>query len=186
MPALLDEHHAQLLLARIGQRDESALAELHRLIARRLYAFAFQRSRDHEHAETVVVDTLWEVWRCSDRFRGESRISTWIFGIARNKSFELWRHSGPDHEDIDSYIDDLPSEYGDLSRALEIKQESRKVLGCMDKLSPSQRECMQLVHFEGLALAEIAHIQGVPENTVKTRMFHARRNLRSCLQPLQA
>ena len=185
MSALLDENHARLLLGRIAQRDEPALTELHRLIARRLYAFAFHRSRDHDHAETVVVDTLREVWQSCHKFRGTSQVSTWIFGIARNKSFELWRQSGPDHEDIDNYADELVADTAEVSHALEMEQESRKILGCMDRLSACQRECVQLVHYEGLGLAEIAQIQGVPENTVKTRMYHARRNLRSCLHPAE-
>jgi RNA polymerase sigma-70 factor (ECF subfamily) len=181
MPALLDDTQARLLLHKIAGRDEAALAELHRMIGPRLYGFAFQRSRNHEHAETVVVDTLWEIWQSCDRFRGTSLVSSWIFGIARNKSFELWRAAGPEHEDIDNYADELVCEAGDVSQALESKQESRKILLCIEKLSACQRECMQLAHFEGLGIAAIAEIQQVPENTVKTRLFHARRNLRTCL-----
>jgi RNA polymerase sigma-70 factor (ECF subfamily) len=53
---------------------------------------------------------------------------------------------------------------------------------CIEKLSDAQRECVQLVFLEGLALAEIAAVQKVPEGTVKTRLFHGRKNLRECVE----
>ena len=55
----------------------------------------------------------------------------------------------------------------------------------MEALSPVQRECLYLVFYEGLSLAEVAALQDCPENTVKTRLFHARRNIRQCLGALR-
>jgi RNA polymerase sigma-70 factor (ECF subfamily) len=63
-------------------------------------------------------------------------------------------------------------------------QRREGVLHCMDKLSDEHRECVHLVFYEGLALAEVAEVQGCPENTVKTRLFHARQKLKNCLRLL--
>ena len=53
----------------------------------------------------------------------------------------------------------------------------------MGKLSAEHRECVHLVFYEGLGLADVAALQGCPENTVKTRLFHARKKLTNCLKP---
>jgi RNA polymerase sigma-70 factor (ECF subfamily) len=177
----VDDVVARRLLERIAQQEERALTELHRLMGRRIYAFALHRLRNEEQAESVVVDTLWEVWRSARNFRGDSQASTWIFGIARFKSFDQLRRQGPDHEDIDDFAEILPSDVDDGERALDRWQQAQRVRDCLERLSAAHRECLQLVHYEGMGLAEVASVQGVPENTVKTRMFHARKNMRVCL-----
>lgn len=68
----IDDTQARQLLQRCAQRDERALVELHRTMARRIHAFAWQRLRSEEDAQTVVIDTLHEVWKSAERFRGES------------------------------------------------------------------------------------------------------------------
>ncbi len=178
----IDDVQARDLLQRCAQKDEQALKDLHALMARRIYAFAFHRFRDEVTAETVVVDTLFEVWNSAAKFRGESQASTWILGIARYKLLALWRQRSPSHDDIDDHAETLPSDLDDAETTLSRWQQSRLVQQCMSGLSAAHRECLQLVYFEGLGLAEVAAIQQVPENTVKTRMFHARKNMRSCVE----
>jgi RNA polymerase sigma-70 factor (ECF subfamily) len=182
MTAPIDDQVARSLIDRIARRDEVALKELHRLMARRIYAFAFHRSGDADQAETVVVDTMWEVWKSAERFRGDSQVSTWVFGIARFKTMEQRRQGPRDHDDIDEMADELLSDADDGEQALDKWQQRQHVLGCLKKLSAAHRECMQLVHYEGMGLSEVAEVQGVPENTIKTRMFHARKYLKACLE----
>src|SRR2546422_1029032 len=73
------------LLRELGAGKESAMRVLYRAYSRTIYAFALTRLRDAADAEEVVVDTMHEVWRHPDRFRGESKFSTWLLGIARQK-----------------------------------------------------------------------------------------------------
>jgi RNA polymerase sigma-70 factor (ECF subfamily) len=178
----VDDALARRLLQRCAQKDERALKDFHRLMAPRIYAFASHRLRDASMAETVVVDTLYEVWKSADRFRGESKVSTWVLGIARHMMLQLARQADPEHEDIDDHADELPGVYADGATALSRWQEEQVVRGCMNTLSAAHRECMQLVYFEGLGLADVAAVQQVPENTVKTRLFHARKNMRACVE----
>ena len=151
-------------------------------MARRVYAFALHRLREEDRAQSVVVDTMLHVWNSAERFRGESQVSTWIFGIARLKSFEQMRARAPEHEDIDDYGEILASDADDGETALGRWQQDNIVRNCLQALSAAHRECLQLVHYEGLGLAEVALAQGVPENTVKTRLFHARKNMRVCVE----
>jgi RNA polymerase sigma-70 factor (ECF subfamily) len=171
------------LLGRIEHADEAAFKDLYRAFSRRLYAYVLRQLGDPSQAEEIVADTLYEVWRKPAGFRGDSQFSTWLIGVARNKVLMAFRSRKPDakHEDLDVVAEtmaaDDPSAFDILAQA----QRHEGVRHCMDKLSADHRECVHLVFYEGLALAEVAALQGCPENTVKTRLFHARQKLKNCL-----
>jgi len=169
-------------LSRCAEQDERALVDLHRILAPRIYAFSFHRFPDEEAAQTIVIDTMYEVWKSAAKFRGDSLVSTWVLGIARYKLMTLWRHVGPDHDDIVDYEDVLPDDTEDGPAALMRWQEEQIVHRCMNDLSPDHRECLQLVYFEGLGVADVAKIQNAQEGTIKTRLFHARKKLRICVE----
>jgi RNA polymerase sigma-70 factor (ECF subfamily) len=173
-----------VLLQRLGKGDEAALRELYSAYSRTIYAFALQRLRDAAEAEEIVVDTMHEVWRHPARFRGESKFSTWLLGIARFKLLSLIRSREPQHEDIVDLEETLESGEEGAFEVLAQKQRHEAVRQCMDKLPAEQRECLHLVFYEGYGLAEVAAVLGCPENTVKTRLFHARRKLKNSLRLL--
>lgn len=162
------------------------MRELHDLYARRIFLFAMSRVRNEEIAETVMIDTLFEVWQHPDRFRGESRFSTWLLGIAKYKVLSSFRAADAPHEDIDDYAEIIEDPSASVVAAIEAQEDNRILRDCIDKLVDAQRECIELVLFEGLALLEVAALQKVPEGTVKTRLFHARKNLRLCVQDSMA
>ena len=167
------------LLQRIAARDERAMVELHRLFARNILAFALNRLHDRDEAETVVSDTLYEVWRQPLRFRGESQFSTWLLGIARYKILTILRNRVGFHEELD---DEMVSEDLGQFEVYAAKQRHTGVQICMERLQDVQRESLHLVFYEGYSLEEVADVQQCPENTVKTRLFHARRKIKDCLQ----
>jgi RNA polymerase sigma-70 factor, ECF subfamily len=174
------------LLVRIEKGDEAAFKQLYKAFSRKLYAYVLRQLNDAAQAEEIVSDTLYETWRAPTRFRGDAQFSTWLIGIARNKVLMAWRARKPDsqHEDVDEMSDLLPS--GDEGAFEQIAGNQRRegVRRCMDKLSNEHRECVHLVFYEGCGLAEVAQVQGCPEGTVKTRLFHARQKLKNCLQLL--
>lgn len=171
------------LLARIAARDEAAFTQLYKGFSRKLYAYAVRQVRDPTVAEEIVSDTFHEVWSHPERFRGESQFSTWLIGIARYKVLMRLRsdRAAPPSDDVDDLADLLPS--GDAGPVEQIahRQREHNVRHCIDKLGTDHRECIHLVFYEGLALAEVAQLQACPEGTVKTRLFHARQKLRHCL-----
>lgn len=174
------------LLDRIRRGDEPAFRQLYKAYSRKLYAYALRQLGDPGKAEEIVSDTLYEVWKHPDRFRGESQFSTWLIGVARNKILMVWRSGRRegDHEDIDEMGDLIE---GDIEGGFDVlaqKQRQEGVLHCMERLGDEQRECIHLVFYEGLSLGEIAEVQGCPEGTVKTRLFHARQKLKNCLRLL--
>ena len=180
----MDNDEVLRLLGRIGQADESAFRELYRAFSRRLYAYVLRQLGDPAQAEEIVADTLYEVWKAPARFRGDAQFSTWLIGIARNKVLMAFRSRKPDskHEDLDDVAETLAAEDGSAFDMLANAQRREGVRHCMDKLSDDHRECVHLVFYEGMSLAEVAEVQACPEGTVKTRLFHARQKLKNCLQ----
>jgi RNA polymerase sigma-70 factor (ECF subfamily) len=177
----LSDAEVSVLLRRVAAKDESAFVELHRQFARSVFAFALNRVHDRDEAETVVSDTLYEIWRQPLRFRGDSRFSTWLLGIARHKILDMLRARDDPHEELD---EEMPS--GDLGAfdILAAKQRHAGVRRCMERLQDAQRESLHLVFYEGFSLDEVAAVQQCPENTVKTRLFHARKKIKNCLERL--
>ena len=182
----MDNDEVLGLLERIGQRDEAAFRELYRGFSRRLFAYVLRQLGDPAQAEEIVADTLYEVWRQPAKFRGDSQFSTWLIGIARNKVLMAFRSRKPDrlHEDIADVVDTVASDDPSAFELLAQQQRHEGVRHCMDRLSEDHRECIHLVFYEGMSLAEVASLQACPEGTVKTRLFHARNKLKTCLKLL--
>ena len=182
----MDNARVRELLDRIARQDQGAFRELYKAFSRKVFAYVLNRVNDHGRAEEILVDTMYEVWRNPQRFHGESQFSTWLIGIARNKSLMVYRARRPDetHDDLDDIAETEAADTPDGFAQLAGKQRSEGVQRCMGKLSDEHRECMHLVFFEGLSLVEVAEVQRCPENTVKTRLFHARQKIKNCLRLL--
>jgi RNA polymerase sigma-70 factor, ECF subfamily len=184
----MDNNQVLRLLGRIEQADEGAFRELYCAFSRKLYAYVLRQLSDPAQAEEIVADTLYEVWKAPAKFRGDSQFSTWLIGIARNKVLMHWRSRKPDadHDDVADMAEQLPSDAPGAFDIMADQQRSVGVRNCVDKLSADHRECVHLVFYQGMALADVARIQQIPEGTVKTRLFHARQKLKQCLQRMLA
>ena len=173
------------LLARVAAKDRAAFEELYRRYYPRLFAYVFRLTRRADVVEEVLNDAMLAIWTHADRFAGRSRPSTWIFGIAHHKALKalgrLRPHqqaSGEEPREGDAVEPQSPD-------SLLERRELRGVLGQgLRQLSTEQRAVVELTYFHEFSYAEIAQILDCPVNTVKTRMFHARRRLRALLPQL--
>lgn len=184
----MDNERVKVLLAKIAKEDQSAFKELYKAFSRKVFAYVLNMVNDHARAEEILVDTMHEVWRQPGRFQGNAQFSTWLIGIARNKALMVYRARRPDevHGDLDDIAETHASDTPDGFAQLAGRQRAEGVKHCMERLSEEHRECMHLVFFEGLSVAEIADVQHCPEGTVKTRLFHARQKIKGCLERLLA
>jgi RNA polymerase sigma-70 factor, ECF subfamily len=177
-----NEVHLNLLNATV-EGDEEAINRLYSQFNRKIYAFALRRLSAPHLAEEVVVETMFEVWKNAKKFAGHSKVSTWLLGIARYKVLDKMRQRGiqqtreVDAEDLE-LEDEQPSAFEEIAK----KQQSQHVADCLKTLPDDQRECMHLVFYEELSLVDIAEIQQCPANTIKTRMFHARKKMKDCIE----
>jgi RNA polymerase sigma-70 factor (ECF subfamily) len=179
-PASLSNNEAELaLIRRVSLRDRTALRELYLLYHRRLSRFLMRLTQRQDLAEEVINDTLLVVWNSADRFRGDSRVSTWIVGIAyrralksvrRRRSFEMI-----ELEATDSLVG------VDGLQACETQEWIEEAL---EELPIEQRLCLELAYVLGHSCEEISIITSCPVNTVKTRLYHARRKLSTLLPRL--
>ncbi len=177
-------------LAAIIQQDQLAMKRFYQAMAPSVYQFSMRRLSDPVQAQEVVVETLYEVWCHAARFAGQSTIRTWVLGIARYKLLDKlreryrYKHESFD-EEMDSPSDDFSEPESDAPEGFErvVQREQHEMIAhCSGKLPADQREALHLAFYEDLPLAEIAQVQACPENTVKTRLFHARRKMKECLQ----
>ena len=160
--------------------DTDAFASLYRDFYPRLFEFVL-RIVGHPHdAEETINDTMMVVWNKAGEFRGESKVSTWIFGIAYKKSLKRLKvtklRAGREvHCEADG------DDGTDLAEALGQRVLSEKIRAAVAGLPLVQRSIVHLAFFYGYTYPEIAAIVDCPVNTVKTRMFYARERLRPVL-----
>ena len=167
-------------MRRIAQQDREAFKSLYCIYHRRLLRFVLRMTSRHELAEEVVNDTLWIVWKKAAEFRAASQVSTWILGIAYRQTLSSCRRTplGTGKADNDEY-DAIPCD--DLQSQAETREWLDRGLA---QLPLEQRMVLELTYYLGHSCEEIALIMDCPVNTVKTRMFHARRKLKIGLRVL--
>jgi len=162
------------LLRRVAGGDREAFGTLFENYYPRVFAFLFRLTRSHGVAEELANDVLLTVWTDAGRFRGESRVSTWIFGIAYRQGLTHLRKRSLKLVSIRE--DDALADASDM----QFEREDWVRQG-IDALPPKQKLTVMLVYYLGLSCEETASVSGVPLSTVKTRMFHARKKMKEFL-----
>ena len=152
---------------------------MHTLYSRhhvRLYRFILRMVRDASTAEDLTSQVFLDVWRTAGQFQGRSQVSTWLLSIARFKALTALRQRK--HEDIDQEeILEIADEAETPEACLDRSTTSAILRACVAKLSPAHREIINLVYYHEKSVEEVGQIIGIPQSTVKTRMFYARKQL---------
>jgi len=166
------------LLRRIAAADREAFRQLYYKYYGRLGRFLSRVIRNRDDAEEVIQDTLMIVWQHADDFRGTSRVSTWIFGIAYRCALNSLRKSATRSRLLAPELEGVEPAVEDAARATE---EGQLLDLGLSTLPPEQRLVVVLAYCIGHSCEEIATIADCPVNTVKTRMYYARRKLREVI-----
>ena len=181
-PAPLDANAIEHDLVRqIAAKDRRAFEALYRAYYRRLMRFLFRITRRADLVEEVLNDAMLVVWQKADSFHGDSRVSTWVFGIAYRKALKALERAGRSRVLVGE--EELPTLAAPVNEVEELELQDWLSNG-LDGLSAEQRMVVESVYYLGLSYNDIAEIAGCPIGTVKTRMFHARRRLKDLLPPL--
>jgi RNA polymerase sigma-70 factor (ECF subfamily) len=164
------------LIVRLAAGDKRAMQTLYRRHHVRLYRFVLRFVGDRQLAEDLVSEAFLDIWRGASTFAARSAASTWLLAIARFKALSSLRRRG------DAQLDDgtaaATADPGDDPEVTIRKKQQGEILrDCLRRLSPDHRETIDLVYYQGMGIGEVAQIVGIPESTVKTRMFHARKQL---------
>lgn len=165
-----------VLLQRIIEGDTLAFEVFYKLYYSKLSRFILRMTHQPESVEELIQETLLVVWEKPEGFNHTCKISTWVFGIAYNKTLKLISKKAGRSNDVN--VDDLMESIGDPAADPAQYMESEDWLSCaLAILPPDQRAVIELTFHHGLPYQDIAIILNCPENTVKTRMFHARKKL---------
>ena len=177
LPATSDEVASdEDLIARIAAGDKRAMQALYRRHHVRLYRVVLRFVRDRQLAEDLVSEAFLDVWRGASTFAARSAASTWLMAIARFKALSALRRRGDAQLD-DSTAAATADRGDDPEVTIRRKQQGEILRDCLTRLSPDHRETIDLVYYHGMGIGQVAEIVGIPESTVKTRIFHARKQL---------
>lgn len=173
------------LLAAVAAGKQSAFDQLYSLYEQRVFQYVCTLVFNPALAEEIVGDTMMAVWRGAGTFSHTSRVSTWIFGIARHKALDAVRRTGRQQREVDlDGIAELPhtedSPFDGVQRK-EMASLTQRALAC---LSREHQEILRLVFYEELPYDEIAALLSIPTNTVKTRVYYAKQHLKQQLERL--
>jgi RNA polymerase sigma-70 factor, ECF subfamily len=181
-PSPADDPAERELLRRVIGGDRAALAELYRAYHRRLCRFLTRLTHRPDVIDEAINDCFWIVWQKAAGFRGDSRVSTWIMGIAYRCALKALRQHG---ELAQQQVSEATPENEGLAADAESGRELRDWLDKgLERLPVEQRLVLELAYGGGHSLEEIADITQCPVSTVKARMFHARIKLRNLLPAL--
>lgn len=185
------------LLKRIAAKDRKAFEEFYYLYAQGFGRFLMKMLKQRDWVDEAVNDVMLTVWQLAERYDPErGRLSTWLFGVAHNKGLKILERARRQQEDsLEEYPGEIDSEEEDASDAYDCAAPSasgpeRVVMGweladamswAFLKLSANHRSVIELCFTEDRSYQEIADIMGCPINTVKTRVFHARKRLAELL-----
>jgi RNA polymerase sigma-70 factor, ECF subfamily len=168
------------LVERVAAGDRAAMQMLYARHHLRVYRFVLRIVNNAATAEDLTSDAFLDVWRHAGRFEGRSQVSTWIFAIARYKAVAALRRRTNDPLD-DEIACQIPDPAEGPEAILQKQDESAALRQCLTQLSPAHREVIDLVYYHEKSIAEVAEIIGAPQNTVKTRMFPARKQIAALL-----
>jgi len=179
-------------VARLKARDEAAFTELMELYQRRVFALVFRMLGRRAEAEEVTQEAFIQVFKAIDSFRGDAKLSTWLFRIAVNRSKNRMkynaRRASAGQRDLESYAERSSLEQasgvsvGSVERPDEMavgRQLEQIVKAAIMQLEPEFRELVILRDVEDLSYEEIAEVSELPQGTVKSRIHRGRSQLRA-------
>jgi len=171
----------EVLIARIAGGDRLAMQVLFARHHVRVYRFVLRLVRNEATAEDLISEVFLDVWRQAGKFEGRSSVSTWMLGIARFKALSALRRK-PEEELDDETAGAIEDQSDDPETALAKKDKGALLREALSALTPEHREIIDLVYYHEKSVEEVAGIVGIPEATVKTRMFYARKKLSELLK----
>src|SRR3954471_2247724 len=171
----------EVLIGRIANGDRLAMQVLFARHHVRVFRFVLRLVRNEATAEDLISEVFLDVWRQAGKFEGRSAVSTWLLAITRFKALSAMRRR-KDAELDDEAAHAIEDSSDDPEMTVQKKDTSEALRKCLTQLSAEHREIVDLVYYHEKSVQEVADIVGIPENTVKTRLFYARKKLADLLK----
>jgi RNA polymerase sigma-70 factor (ECF subfamily) len=172
-----DRSSDETLIRQITVGDHLAMQTLVGRHQVRLYRFLHRIVRNSTLAEDLLSDVFLEVWRQAGKFEGRSSVSTWLLAIGRFKAQAALRGQVRVVELDDAMASSFADPADNPEIVLQKKYDAERLQRCVAALPSAQADVIALIYYHGRTISEVAQIMNIPEGTVKTRMFRARKEL---------
>jgi RNA polymerase sigma-70 factor, ECF subfamily len=169
------------LMVRIGRADKVALEALFLRHQTQVFRFIQRIVRNEAVAEELTNDVFLGVWLHARSHEGRSSVMTWILTMAHNRAVSALRKRREEAWD-DDQANHIPDGADDSEVLVQKSDKGRLLRRCIEALSPEYREVIDLVYYHERSIAEVSTILGIPEGTVKTKLFNARKRLSEILK----
>lgn len=175
---MADENDDCVWVARCLEGDPAAFEPLVERYQRVLFSVALRLLRNYDDAKDATQNTFIRAYEHLDSFDPERRFFSWIYRIAVNESLNFRRSRRPQQ-----VVEGTLEVQGGQAEAVEARERSALLEQALSKLTDEYREVVVLRYFGDLSYEEISEALGVPEKTVKSRLFSARQRLAAELGP---
>lgn len=169
------------LLGRIAAGEQTAVRSLFARHHLRIFRFIMRKTGNEATAEELTNEVFLEIWRHAGKFEGRSKASTWMLSIAHNRTISFLRRRSEAQLD-EGVAEAIPDDADTPETTTSKRGKSEQIRDCMEQLSADHRGVIDLVYYHEKSISEISEILDIPEGTVKTRMFHARKKLGDILR----
>jgi len=166
----------------IAEGDKQAFEKLYHAYQPRLLRFCHRIIGDLNGLEEIVNEVMYVVWQKAKTYNGTCRPSSWVFGIAYNKSLHSMRKNKKNSLQVG--LDEINAGLAHHSDPTSQQENNDWLTVAFAMLSSEQRTVLELTYYYGMSYQEIGDVMGCSENTVKTRMFYARKKLQKILPGL--
>jgi RNA polymerase sigma-70 factor (ECF subfamily) len=181
MTITADPQSDRALVGKVAAGDRAAVRLLFMRHHAKVYRFVARQTGSESMADDIANEVFLELWRQAPKFEGRSEVSTWLLGIARFKALSVLRKRRENPLDEDTAA--LVADEADTPEVTAMKEDKAAALRrCVNALSNEHRPVVDLAYYHGKSISEVAVILSIPEATVKTRMFYARRKLGEALK----
>jgi RNA polymerase sigma-70 factor (ECF subfamily) len=167
----------RLQLERVSRGDRQAIGVLYQRHHKRVFHFVRRFVNDAAAAEDLTNDVFIEVWHKASAYEGRSKVSSWLLGMARYKALSELRKAKPAHAKSGEILEQVEDEADNPEMVSQKRDKGAAIKRCMAQLSRDHRVILELIYYHEKSIEEVADILDIPKNTVKTRTFHARKQL---------
>ncbi|WP_425297600.1 ECF RNA polymerase sigma factor SigK [Nocardia asiatica] len=190
LPSGYDRSHATLasrklaaLLAAAGAGDRGAFTEFYQLTSPRVFGLTVRILRSHAAAEEVTQEVYLQVWTMADRYDATLASPVgWIMMLAHRRAVDRVRaESSATSRDLVYAHEHLARDHDVVAESVAQRIEEQQVAGCLETLTPTQREAIALAYYSGRTYREVADYLSVPLPTIKTRIRDGLKRLEKCL-----
>lgn len=174
----------QILINQIIDGDTNAFSVLVDRYKDLVFTLALRMLKNREEAEEVAQDTFIKTYKSLDKFKGDSKFSTWIYRVAYNTCLDRIKKNKKYLNDVE--INELTAhQVKTIDNALdriEAKERKEAIQQCIEQLSSEDSFLLTLYYFDDLSLDEISKIVGITANSIKVKLFRCRKKLASILK----